>query len=91
MNGGEPAPPLPREDIATVLRGAHPEIRKLLRLAHDQGFQVLATKGNHYKVMTPKHWREKESVFSPKTPSDIRGIHRVARKLRHLGVNIPHK
>ena len=83
--------PLRRDDINVILRGASPEIRKLLRLAHEQQFRVSATKSHHFKIMTPRHWQEKETVFAPGTPSDIRGLHRVVQKLRRIGVRVPHK
>lgn len=87
--GGNSSPPSVK-DINRVLRGASPEIRKLLKTAHDQGYVVCPTNGKHYKVMTPPHWSEKKTVFSPGTPSDIRGLQIVKRKLRHIGVRLQH-
>lgn len=85
------SPPLRREDINVILKHTHPDIRRVLRMAHDQGFRVSVTRGHHFKIMTPEHWDEKATVFAPKTPSDIRGVHRVVQKLRRIGVDVPHK
>lgn len=81
--------PTAATDINRVIQGAHPEIRKLLKLAHCQGYRVSLTGGHHYKITTPAHYREAATVFSPSTPSDIRGIRNVRQKLRHIGVDIP--
>lgn len=86
MNTSGLSAPSNKEDIGAVLRGANPEIKKMLRAAHDQGFVVTRTNNNHYKVSTPAHYREQSSCFAPKTPSDVRGYHRVMAKLRNLGV-----
>lgn len=83
--------PTRREDINRLLKRTSPEIRKVLRLAHDQGFQVSYARSGHYKVTTPEHWDEKVTVFAPKTPSDRRSVHRVVQKLRRIGVKVPHK
>jgi hypothetical protein len=83
------APPPRRDDINIILRGADREIRALLRIAHDQDFLVTPTSGNHYAVSTPEGVRPKKTVFMSKTPSDTRGLHRMRRKLRGIGVVIP--
>lgn len=82
--------PVNKNDINRLLTGADKELRPLLRLAHEQGFRIGRTRSKHYSITTPEHWREQKKVFAPGTPSDVRGLHRVARKLRHLGVQIPH-
>jgi hypothetical protein len=81
--------PKQKEVIGRILRVAHPEIKSMLRAAHDQGFVVSKTRNGHYKIETPPHWREKDSRFAPGTPSDTRGLHRVRAKLRRLGVELP--
>lgn len=81
--------PTKKDDINRTLRGATSEIRTLLRLAHDQNFKVAPTSKGHFSVSTPEGVRPKVMVFAPKTPSDTRGVHRVVRKLRHIGVDIP--
>lgn len=91
MNGDHPlAPPPKRAAIGEILKGARPEIRQLLTVAHEQDFQVVPTRNNHYMIMTPEHYTEKNSCFAPKTPSDRRGAHRVKAKLRKIGVRFPH-
>lgn len=83
-------PPSSSTDINRVLRGASREIRTLLLVAHKQKFTVAPTRNNHYSVSTPPGVRPRSTVFTPKTPSDTKGLHRVVRKLRHIGVEIPH-
>ena len=76
--------------IGDILKGAHPEIREMLRRAHEQKFRVTPTSNNHFRISTPEHYREQRCVFAPKTPSDTRGLHRVRAKLRRFGVKLPH-
>ena len=90
MNKNGLSSPSKRGDINKVLNGASPEIRDVLKRAHDQGFQVTLTRNNHYKIQTPASWHTKETRFAPKTPSDRKSLQRVIRKLRHIGVDIPH-
>jgi hypothetical protein len=89
MMKGKPGAQLSARDINRILRGASPEIRKMLKAAHDQGYVVQSTNSQHYKVVTPSSCTEKKTVFSPSTPSDTRGLHIVRRKLRHIGVQFP--
>lgn len=90
MTTPPPPPPKKKKDINRILRGASREIRDLLRIAHDQEFRVALTRSDHFSVTTPARFKRQVTVFAPKTPSDTRGLHRVRRKLRHLGVDIPH-
>lgn len=78
------------EEISRILRNVHKDLAALLRVAHEQHFVVRRTKGGHMSITSPEHWRERETVFAPSTPSDTRGIHRVAAKLRRIGVQVPH-
>jgi hypothetical protein len=78
--------PFQRDNINKILKGASPEIRALLKKAHAQDFTVVPTSGGHFKVSTPRGVRPMRSEFSPKTPSDTRGLHRVRSKLRKIGV-----
>lgn len=82
-------PPSRRTDISVLLRGADREIRTLLRRAHDQKYVVALTRSNHYAVTTPEGVEPKRTVFMSKTPSDIRGLHRMRDKLRRIGVKFP--
>jgi hypothetical protein len=72
--------PPKKADINKILRGASPEIRALLRLAHAQGYVVRHTRSNHYSITTPMGARKMRTVFAPGTPSDIRSVHRVRIK-----------
>lgn len=84
-----PSPPV-SDDINRIVRGASREIRKLLLAAHAQNFGVSPTHGGHYAVTTPKGVRPKRIVFAPSTPSDGRSIHNTRKKLREIGVDLPH-
>lgn len=81
--------PSARADIHRILKGTSPEIRGMLLLAHEQKFAVRPTSGGHYGVSTPLGVRPMKTVFMSKTPSDMRGLHRMRAKLRRIGVNIP--
>lgn len=86
MRNQEIEVPFQRDNINKILKGASREIRALLLTAHEQHFTVVPTNGGHFKVSTPQGVRPKRSEFSPKTPSDTRGLHRVRAKLRRIGV-----
>lgn len=82
--------PMQKNHINKLLRGTNPEIRKLLRFAHDQGFVIGHTRSQHFSVTTPPGVSPSTTVFTPRTPSDTRGLHRVVAKLRRIGVRVPH-
>lgn len=71
--------------ISKIISVAPPELRALLKTAHEQGFSVIKTHSGRFKVTTPPG-REKQTVFSSSTPSDIRVVQDVKRKLRGIGV-----
>lgn len=85
MNG---KPPSQNLDINHILKPARPEIREILRAAHDQKFTVRRTRNNHYSIATPPGVEPKQTVFSPSTPSDRKSVQRVKVKLRRIGVKL---
>lgn len=82
------APPPQADDIHRILRGSNRDIRDLMLVVHHQQFKVSRTRNNHYKISTPDHFRTKESVFAPYSPSDVRSLERVRAKLRRIGVKL---
>ena len=75
--------------VRRLLRGAHPEIRKMLLIADEQNFKIKTTSGCHYKVSSPDpdtHRRGEGSVTLPSTPSDSRSVHNARAQLRRIGV-----
>lgn len=76
-------------DIGRILRGAHRDIRDLLRLAHDQKFVVARTRNAHFSITTPPDVQPPLTVYTPSTPSDWRSVRGVRRELRRIGVDIP--
>ena len=77
-------------DINRLLRGTSREIRDMLLCAHKQRYAVGMTSRGHYSVSTPEGARPRLTVFMSKTPSDMRGLHRMRAKLRRIGVDLPH-
>ena len=81
-------PPTSSNNINRILRAARPEVRAVLRAAHDQKYLVRHTSGGHYAISTPPGTHPKQTVFSPSTPSDRKSVQRVKAKLRHIGVKL---
>lgn len=85
-----PRLPVPHtKGITQVLRGVTPEIAKLARRAHDQGYRVTRTNSGHLKVSTPEDHSPPQCAFMPGTTSDRLSPQRVKVKLRNIGVTFP--
>lgn len=85
-------PPPLSEGIRRLTRGASPEMRRLMLLAYEQGFEVGRTNSGHYKVMVPEDKETPDgivTVFLPGTTSDRRSVHRCITKLKRIGVEFP--
>ncbi len=61
------------------------ELRKLLKLAKQQGWEVGKTKKNHTVFTGPDGQR----VVSPSTPSDHRSMKNTVGELRRHGMEVP--
>lgn len=79
------------DQLKKLIRGSHPDMRKMLRAADKQEFTVSATK-RHLKVTgrpnpdgTPAR-----CVIVAKTPSDPHAIDNARAQLRRLGVVFPY-
>lgn len=77
------------QSIDRVLKGAHPEIARLMRAVHSQGFRVTLTGRKHFKVLSPPDIEPKAMMFAPKTPSAYSSIANTKSALRRIGVRIP--
>ena len=78
--------------VSLALETYGPEIRKLMMVAHEQGFEVGRTNSGHYKVMVPEGVEPPNGVataFLPGTTSDRRSVHRCIVKLKDIGVKFP--
>lgn len=60
----------------------HESYRDLHKAARKQGWTITTTSGGHLRWLTP----DGRSVFSPVSPSDCRGRHRVIMKLKAAGL-----
>jgi hypothetical protein len=81
------------QGIRKLLRAAHPEIRRLLLIAHRQHFKIRATANTHYLVGTPDREpngseSESESGWTtvPRVPGGRHGIGNARAQLRRIGV-----
>jgi hypothetical protein len=63
------------------------ELKLLLELASDQGWQIEKRNNNHYKLIAPNG----KVVFTSSTPSDRRAIENIKRDLRSGGLVIIRK
>lgn len=75
-----------KNSIAQILRGAHPEIRALIRVAHEQGYRISKRGNGHFGVVPPPDSECTDLIFVPFTPSSNRVITNVRGKLRRIGV-----
>ena len=62
--------------------GNKKEMRQLVRDLEKAGYEVSVTSNQHYCVRKDGTG---PAVFMPRTPSDIRGFHRVYSKLKRIG------
>jgi len=58
------------------------ELKKLVKLAEEQGWQVTVTGGNHLCWRSPVG----RTVFTPTTPSEYRGLKNAKAWLRREGL-----
>ena len=63
------------------------ELKSLLELATQQGWQVERRNSNHYKLIAPNG----KVVFTSSTPSDNRAILNIKRDLKSAGLVIVKK
>ena len=89
--GSDDLPPPRKADINNLLRGASPEIRKLLHYAHEQGYTIARTSKKHFSVMTPSDHHPEAVVYAAQTPSSYLGVRNLRARLRRIGVEIPHQ
>jgi hypothetical protein len=85
----QPAAKQSRVPIAKLLKGASPEIRKLLTAAHEQRFRIKPTKNGHFQVFARQRRgpdRVIERVTVPGTPSEYRSVLNSRSDLRRIGV-----
>ena len=62
--------------------GNKKEMTQLVKELEAQGYEVTVTNSQHYCV---RKGGTGPAVFMPRTPSDIRGFHRVYSKLKRIG------
>ena len=62
------------------------DIKTLVKLAKEQGWEIELTKGNHYRFRNGK-----DVLVTSSTPSDHRTALNAASRLRKLGLDIPRK
>jgi predicted RNA binding protein YcfA (HicA-like mRNA interferase family) len=60
------------------------EMKRWRRLAQSQGWRVAVTAGNHLAWRSPAG----QTVYTPSTPSDQRGLLNARARLRRAGLQI---
>ncbi|UCC74970.1 MAG: hypothetical protein JSV86_10590 [Gemmatimonadota bacterium] len=68
------------------LAGAAPDMRRLVRLAKDQGWRVTRTRRNHYRFCPPR--TDSDCVVTSGTPGSQRSIRQAVARLRRSGLEI---
>ena len=76
------------EDINRILGGVCPEIRFLLRLAHQQEFRIIRTSSGHFKIVTPPG-KPKRSIVTPAKTGEYRAVRNTKAQMRRIGVEVP--
>lgn len=78
------------QGIQKLLRPAHPEIRRLLLVAHEQRFKIRTTANTHYLVGAADRKADGSEggwVTIPRVPGGPHGIGNVRAQLRRIGVD----
>ena len=78
------------------MRGISKDLKQVLKLAADAGWEVRHTRSCHIKMIPPPGWTDQNGdpvgmIVTGSTESDIRAIKNVKARLRRSGVPVPYR
>jgi hypothetical protein len=79
----------PSHGVRRLLRGTHPEIRKMLLIADEQNFKIKPTANRHFLVGAPDKDSDSDSggwATIPRIPGGRHGTANARAQLRRIGV-----